>query len=159
MSVVDDVLALLAKGFLPYAGHVEGDAYAALGCGPRRRPRWFYRDRKFVCLGCSKRCSVVDPIGFELVLPVTFQAKKLVFAQLPAVSAKELVTKKALLTVPEVEFVLSIGRSRVWEMIQEGRLEKHPDSPPARVTAESVRRELVRAEPEATPAPGSETKQ
>ena len=146
MSVVDDVLALLNKGFLPYAGLVEGDAYAALGCSPKRRPRWFFRDRKFVCLGCPKRCSAVDPVGFELVLPVTFKTKKLAFAQLPAVSAQELVTKKALLTVPEVEFVLSIGRSQVWEMIEEGRLVKHLVSPPARVTAESVRRELARTD-------------
>lgn len=146
MSVVDDVLALLTKGFLPYTGHVEGAAYAALSCGPKRKPRWFFRDRKFVCLGCGKRCSVVDPVGFELVLPVTFKTKKLVYALLPAVSAYELVTKKALLTIPEVEFVLSIGRTQVYDMIEEGLLQQHPVSPPARVTAESVRRELARAE-------------
>ncbi|HML61319.1 MAG TPA: hypothetical protein PKD41_10520 [Solidesulfovibrio sp.] len=145
MSVVDDVLALLAKGYLPYTGHVEGSAYAALSC-TKRNPRWFYQDRKFVCLGCTRRCSLVDPVGFELVLPVTMRSKKLVYAALPAVSARELVTKKVLLTIPEVEFVLSVGRTRVWEMIQEGRLDKHPDSPPARVTAESVRRELARTE-------------
>jgi len=145
MSVVDDLLALLARGYLPYTGHVEGSAYAALGC-TKRSPRWFFQDRKFVCVGCSKRCSLVDPVGFELVLPVTMRSKKLVYAALPAVSAKELVTKKVLLTIPEVEFVLSVGRSRVWEMIQEGRLDKHPDSPPARITAESVRRELARTE-------------
>ncbi|HML52879.1 MAG TPA: hypothetical protein PKC79_02170 [Solidesulfovibrio magneticus] len=145
MSVVDDVLSLLTKGYLPYAGLVEGDAYAALGCGPKRRPRWFFRDRKFVCLGCAKRCSVVDPVGFELVLPVTFKTKRLVYAQLPAVSAHELVTKKALLTIPEVAFVLSIGRSQIYDMIEEGTLVQHPVSPPARVTAESVRRELARA--------------
>lgn len=89
-------------------------------------------------LGCAKRCSLFDPAGFEL-MPVTYQTMKLAFASLPAVSAWELVAKKALLTIPEVEFVLSIGRSKVWEMIQEGRLDKHPDSPPARVTVESVR--------------------
>jgi predicted DNA-binding transcriptional regulator AlpA len=145
MSVVDDVLALLAKGYLPYMGHVEGSAYTSLGCGAKRKPRWFTRDRRFVCVGCPKRCSVVDPVGFELVLPVTFRTKKLIYAQLPAISAQELVTKKALLTIPEVEFILSICRTRVWDMIEEGRLTKHPDSPPARVTAESVRRELARA--------------
>lgn len=76
------------------------------------------------------------------MLPVTYQTKKLAFASLPAVSAWDLVTKKALLTIPEVAFVLSIGRSRVWEMIQEGSLEKHPISPPARVTASSVLKAL-----------------
>lgn len=78
------------------------------------------------------------------MLPVTYQTKKLAFASLPAVSARELVAKKILLTIPEVEFVLSIGRSKVWEMIQEGRLEKHPDSPPARVTTESIKQELLK---------------
>ncbi|KHK02796.1 hypothetical protein [Desulfovibrio sp. TomC] len=142
MSIIDDVLTLLGKGFLPYQGHVDGSVYEPLGCG-KRKPRWFWKERKYVCLGCAKRCSLVDPAGFELMLPVTYQTKKLAFASLPAVSARELVTKKVLLTIPEVEFVLSVGRSKVWEMIQEGRLDKHPDSPPARVTAESVCRELT----------------
>lgn len=143
MSIIDDVLTLLSKGYLPYQGNVEGHVYESLGCGPRRKPRWFWKDRKYVCLGCTKRCSLVDPVGFELMLPVTYQTKKLAFASLPAVSAWDLVTKKALLTIPEVAFVLSIGKSKVWEMIQEGRLEKHPDSPPARVTADSVSKELT----------------
>lgn len=142
MSIIDDVLKLLDKGFLPYQGHVEGHVYESLGCGSTRKPRWFWKDRKYVCLGCTKRCSLVHPVGFELMLPVSYQTKKLAFARLPAVSAWDLVKKKALLTIPEVAFVLSIGRSKVWKLIQDGRLEKHPDSPPARVTTESVKREL-----------------
>ncbi|QAZ66753.1 helix-turn-helix domain-containing protein [Solidesulfovibrio carbinolicus] len=146
MSIIDDVLKLLDKGYLPYQGQIEGHVYEPLGCGPKRKPRWFWKERKYVCLGCVKRCCLVDPVGFELMLPVTYQTKKLAFASLPAVSARELVTKKAWLTIAEVAFVLSIGRSKVWEMIQEGRLEKHPDSPPARVLTESVRKELERTD-------------
>lgn len=144
MSIIDDVLKLLDKGYLPYKGQIEGYVYEPLGYGPKRKPRWFWKERKYVCLGCVKRCCLVDPVGFDLMLPVTYQTKKLAFASLPAVSAWDLVTKKALLTIPEVAFVLSIGRSKVWEMIQDGRLEKHPDSPPARVTVESVKAALTK---------------
>jgi predicted DNA-binding transcriptional regulator AlpA len=144
---MDDVLALLQRGYLPYSGHVTGEAYAALGCGPRRRPRWFYlvadADQRFVCVGCSKRCSLVNPAGFELMLPVTMRTKSLTFAHLPAVSAEELLRKKVLLTVREVEFILSISARTIYALLDEGRLDRHPD-PPTRITAESVRREVDR---------------
>lgn len=38
MSIIDDVLKLLGKGYLPYQGHVEGHVYESLGCAPGASP-------------------------------------------------------------------------------------------------------------------------
>ena len=51
--------------------------------------------------------------------------------------------KKLFLTRPEVEFVLNISRTQVYELLDEGRLERHPELP-LRFTAASVRREAAR---------------
>ena len=101
------------------------------------------RDSKYICLGCGKRCSLVDPAGFELLLPIPGQPKRLAFAVLPSVSAEDLMRKKLFLTRPEVEFVLNISRTQVYELLDEGRLERHPELP-LRFTAASVRREAAR---------------
>lgn len=143
VSVFDDMLRLLQRGWVPYRGHVDGQTYDGLGCKASGKARWMHHGQKFVCLGCAKRCSLVDPAGFELLLPVSCQAKRLVFAVLPAVSAQDLLDKKILLNVPEVEFILNVSRRQVYNLLEEGRLESHSDSP-TRITAESVRREAAR---------------
>jgi len=142
-GVFDDLLRLLSRGWVPYYGRVEGRVYEQLGCAKSRQARWMVRDGMYVCLGCGKRCSLANPAGFELLLPVTKRTRNFVYAALPAVSAHDLLTKKMLLTVPEVSFILSISDRKVYELVDEGRLERHPDLP-IRVTAESVRREAAR---------------
>lgn len=142
-AVFDDMLRLQARGYLPYRGHVDGRVYERLHCERSRRARWMYQGTKYVCLGCGRRCSLVDPAGFELLLPVPSQAKRLAFAVLPAVSARDLLDKKLFLTRPEVEFILNISRSQIYDLLDEGRLERHPDLP-LRITSESVQREAAR---------------
>ncbi len=142
-AVFDDMLRLQQRGYVPYRGRVEDQVYVRLHCGRARRARWMHQGTKFVCLGCGRRCSLIDPPGFELLLPVPSKAKKLAFAVLPAVSARDLLDKKLFLTMPEVEFVLCISRSHIYELLDEGRLERHPDAP-LRITADSVRKEATR---------------
>ncbi len=142
-AVFDDLLRLLSRGWAPYYGHVEGRVYEQLGCARTGKARWMVRDGKYVCLGCAKRCALADPVGFELLLPVTIRTRNFAYATLPAVSAQDLLAKKMLLTVPEVSFVLSVSDRKVYELVEEGRLDRHPDLP-IRVTSESVRREAAR---------------
>ena len=142
-AVFDDMLRLPQRRYVPYRGRVADHVYVRLRCGRARRARWMHQGTKYVCLGCGRRCSLIDPSGFELLLPVPATAKKLAFAVLPAVSARDLLDKKLFLTMPEVEFILNISRSHVYELLDEGRLERHPDSP-LRFTVDSVRREAAR---------------
>lgn len=142
-AVFDDMLRLLSRGWAPYRGHVEGRVYQDLGCGRSKRARWMQRDGKYICLGCGKRCALADPAGFELLLPVTIRTRNFAYAALPAVSAQDLLEKKLLVTVPEVEFILNVSRRTVFSLLEEGRLDRHPD-PPTRITTESVRREATR---------------
>ena len=145
-AVFDDLLRLLSHGWAPYHGRVEGRVYEGLGCTRSAKARWMVREGRYICLGCGKRCSLVDPAGFELLLPIPSQAKRLAFAVLPAVSAEELIAKKLLLTIPEVEFCLNISRRQVYDLMDEGRLSRHPD-PPIRITTASVRLEAARRKP------------
>lgn len=145
MSAIEDVTRLLATGYVPYHGVVDGSVYERLKCLRPKRARWFTRDTRKICVGCSNHCAVADSLGFELTLPVSGRAKRLCFAVLPAVSALELLEKKLFLTVPEAEFVLNVSTRTVYNLLEEGRLERHPD-PPTRITAASVRQEAERRE-------------
>jgi len=142
-AVFDDLLRLLSREYVPYRGHIDGRVYQSLGCARPGRARWMHHEGKYVCLGCGKRCSLVDPAGFELVLSVGIQTRRLAFADLPVVSAQELLNKKMFLVVPEVEYILNVSKRQVYALLDEGRLERHPD-PPTRITTESVKREAAR---------------
>lgn len=145
MSAIEDVTRLLATGYVPYHGVVDGSVYERMKCPRPKRAKWFTREAKKICLGCSRGCVVADAMGFELTLPVSGRAKRLCFAELPAVGARELLDKKLFLTVPEVEFVLNISQRKVFQMLELGVLEKHPDLP-TRITSASVRQEAERRE-------------
>lgn len=143
MSAIEDVTRLLGTGYVPYHGEVDGSVYERLKCPRPKRAKWFTREAKKICLGCSRGCVVADAVGFELTLPVSGRAKRLCFAELPAVSARDLLEKKLFLTVPETEFVLNVSTRTVYNLLEEGRLTRHPD-PPTRITSASVRQEAER---------------
>lgn len=142
-TVFDDMLRLLSEGFAPYTGKVEDNVYAGFGCKTVAAARWMHRDGVFICLGCPKQCHQAGSKGFETVVTMPARARRLAFAVLPAVSAEELLGKKKLLSIPEVQFILNVGRSTVFNLLEEGVLERHPDLP-TRVTVESVRKEAER---------------
>lgn len=141
--VFDDMLELLSEGFAPYTGKVDHGVYTGFGCEGAGKARWMHREGVFVCLGCPRRCNQAGSGGFALVTTVPARSKRLAFAQLPAVSARDLLEKKLLLSVREVEFILSISSRTVYALLEEGVLERHP-APPTRITSESVRREADR---------------
>lgn len=142
-TVFDDMLRLLSEGFAPYTGKVEDNVYVGFGCKTIAAARWMHRNGVFVCLGCSKQCNQAGHKGFELVKAVPVGKRRLAFAVLPAVSAEELLDKKKLLTIQEVEFILNISRTQVYCLLQEGVLDRHPDLP-TRITVESARKEAER---------------
>lgn len=142
MRLIDDVLKLVHSGWRAFRGEVRAEAYGRLDC---RRPRvasWFVRGRHFLCLGCSRRCALYDPAGFQLPLPTVFPPEaESRFTLHPS----ELVRVKAWLRVKEAAWCLNVSPRQVYKLAAEGVLDRHPESP-VRLSAESVRREMERVE-------------
>lgn len=140
---IEDLLTLLERGYAPYRGEVEGCVYMRLRCPRPEKAAWFTRGEQHVCLGCARRCSQTHGEGFQLALPGVRRGFQVAFAMLPGVSARDLVKMKALLRVDEASFALGVSRSQVYQMIAEGKLQRHVDEP-VRVTSESVLAEMGR---------------
>jgi len=71
------VVVLLDKGYWPYPGQVPKEIYEARRCTMSARAVWFVRPTseahkttRYLCLGCRKRCVLLDPQGFQAVLPL-----------------------------------------------------------------------------------------
>jgi len=141
--LIEDLLVLLDQGYAPYTGNVDGRVYARHSCPRPEKAAWFTRAGRYICLGCARRCPQADAIGFQLSLPGVRRGFQVAFAMLPSVTAQDLVRSKALLRVDEAAYVLNVSRSQVYQMIAEGKLDRHEDEP-VRVTAESVREEMGR---------------
>lgn len=142
MSLIDDVLRVLADGYLPYRGAIEGAVFETLRCPDFRRARWFAREGRHLCLGCARRCAWAGA-GFQAVLPLARDARPagLAYGQLPYVTAEELLAAKTVLRVDEAAFCLNVSERTVRDMIDSARLDRLPDLP-VRVTTASVRAAL-----------------
>jgi hypothetical protein len=147
MSQVKDLLELLAKGYAPYSGEVSGQVYDELRCLRPGGASWFAKGTRFLCLGCRRRCIRVGGYGFQLVLPGTGKRFTVAMAALPGIPASELVRLKEWLRVDEAAYCLGVSERRVYELIQEGVLDRHPDAP-VRASAASVRAEMYKPCPE-----------
>ena len=143
--VIEDLLALLGGGYVPYTGQVEGKIYERHRCPRPEKATWFTRGGRYLCLGCARRCVQAEGTGFQATLPGVRRGFQVAFALLPSITADELVQKKTLLNVNEAAFALCVSPSQVYLMISEGKLVRHEDSP-VRVTSESVRKEMARVE-------------
>lgn len=149
MSLIRDIVDLLDRGFVPYGGTVPETVYQERHCRTPKRAEWFvrpwsetHRHSRYMCLGCRRRCTVVDPAGWQLLLPVTpTRPSTVVFAPATPLTADELLRIKKVLRADEAAWVLNISRNVVYEMIQDGRLDALGDTP-VRVTRESVLRRL-----------------
>ena len=149
MSLVRDIVALLEKGFVPYTGRVPEQFYSDRGCLAPKKAEWFirpwsesHRHSRYICLGCRKRCTVVDPAGWQLLLPIApSRPGTVIFAPAMPLTADDMLRIKRVLRTDEAAWVLNISRNLVYDMIQDGRLEALACEP-VRVTTESVRRQL-----------------
>ena len=140
---IDDALTLQRRGFVRYTGEVDQMVYARLACKLEKKAVWFVKGTTHQCLGCSRRCLLTDPAGFRaLLVPLRMARHQAVFAELPQISAKDLMFKKVALLVREAAYCLNVSEREVYNLIDEGVLERASKRNPVRVTSESVRREL-----------------
>ncbi len=140
---IDDALALQQRGFVRYTGEVDQAVYDRLACKQNKKAVWFVKGDVHQCIGCTKRCLLTNPAGFRaLLVPMRAARHKAAFAALPQISAKDLLFSKLVLRVDEAAYCLNVSEREVYNLIDEGVLERPSDRNPVRVTAASVRREL-----------------
>ncbi|WP_027188213.1 DNA-binding protein [Desulfovibrio cuneatus] len=149
MSKTLEIVDLLDKGFRPYSGHVPEAFYKERRCHDPKKAEWFFRPwseehkmSRFLCLGCRKRCVAVDPLGFQILLPVKpTRPGSVVFAPMHAITVEELLRIKSVLRLDEAAWALNVSRTTVSNMVEEGTLDVVPGVP-IRVTSASVQRNL-----------------
>lgn len=118
---VKEILLLLEQGFRPYNNQPEKFVYENLQCRQylKNPPAWFYKDDIFLCISCSRKCSLNRPQGFQAPLPIKYPHAKIgEFRSTP----KELVEKKATLNMKEVCYCLNVSYSKAYNWLQEGKL-------------------------------------
>lgn len=134
---ISDIMLLLHDDWLPYNNQPEIFVYEKLNCKEykKRRPGWFYKGEKFLCMGCNNKCMLFRPTGFQAPLPINYPLKCNEFT----CSAKELVSKKETVTVHEAAYCLNISTSQVYKMIYNGELTTIKQKP-VRIKSEDVKR-------------------
>ncbi len=150
MSKISDIIALLDKGFIHHP-HAAPDAfYKQRRCPKPQKADWFarplsekHKNARFVCLGCSRRCSAIDPEGWKTLMPHRpSRPGAVAFAVVERLTVDEMLRIKRVLRVNEAAWALNVSRPKVHEWIDEGLLELVPGSP-IRVTSASVQRILA----------------
>lgn len=142
-----EVAKLWSGGFRPYVGEIDPAVYETLGCDKRRRePYWMCRWPILHCLGCARRCTPKSPKGFQVILPMPAPQEQGQGAALRySLTPEEMVSRKTLLRVGEVQYCLGVSRAMAYRLADAGVLVKHVREP-WRVTAESVRAEMERVD-------------
>lgn len=144
-SLINDVLAVLSNGYRPYRGEVQGEVYERLRCNKPDRATWFEQERKFLCLGCKRRCALVNPSGMQLTVPVDTKPSfgRVLVAELPSLTVGELLATGRPLRPDEAAYVLNVSEREIYDLEVEGRLQRAGRGRPLRVTSDSVAEELA----------------
>jgi hypothetical protein len=138
-AFIKNLISLVYAGWRPYNYKPRPSVYEKLECphaGAKRgtKPFWFVRGDIFVCVACTKGCSLSRPDEFYLPLPIRYsEAPQNPYTLTPA----ELVKCKKLLRVDEVAYCLNVSERLVYAWIAEGKLRKLTELP-VRVPAEDV---------------------
>lgn len=121
-TLITDVVQLTRDGWRPYTSRPEGYVYDHLKCpyreGRRSRPYWFVKADIYLCVGCTRRCSLLRPAGFPLPLPIHYPKPRQPYTLTPY----EMVEKRSLLTVGEAAYCLNVSKRTVYDYIDLGRL-------------------------------------
>lgn len=123
MSVIDDVVTLINNGWRIFQGEVEQAVYEKQHCpvlqNRRVYPKWFFLGDKYVCVGCSKRCSLVRPEGFQARLELLYpEEPKSPFLLTP----QEMLARLRFLTVEQAAYCLNVSKSQIYKMIRNAEL-------------------------------------
>lgn len=148
MSLVDETLALLEKGYRQYNGEICDSIRKDLGCRNWEKKRWFVKETPkkciFLCLGCDSRpCVLKNPKGFEQTTQPAAHTAKISFMEARAVTTDDLFKYKKWFRVDEAAALLNVSRSKIYNMAAEGILVRHVNQP-LRVTSESLKAEYDR---------------
>lgn len=140
---IQSIINLTKSGWRAYNEKVEGNVYERLGCSyaqskGRNAPFWFYKENIFLCVGCSRGCTLSSPEGFVIPLPIPYIYKDMEPREVFHLTPQELVEKKSLLRVDEAAYCLNISRRLVRDWIRFGKLRRANDYP-LRVLAEDVK--------------------
>ncbi|MDL2207612.1 helix-turn-helix domain-containing protein [Desulfovibrio sp. OttesenSCG-928-M16] len=146
MGKISDLLQLLENGYRLYTGTVPQNIYLKKFCPHPKRAEWLaktlnrqYTHCCYVCLGCDRMCSEMNPTGWQLLLPLaTLQPAQTAFVAAWPTSAEEMLVNKMVLRVDEASWVLNVSTRTVYRMLQEGKL-RIVEGLPVRVTTESIR--------------------
>lgn len=151
MGKTQDIVDLLDKGFIPVSLDIPDGFCKRRRCGRKEKAEWFLRPRpkssgqaKGICLGCKRRCAVVNPPDWpEIHADGKAPRPGLVaFSLVERISVDDLLRLKRVLRVDEAAWALSVSRQTVHRWVEEGRLEQVAGSP-LRVTSHSVERFLL----------------
>lgn len=139
-TFIRSIIELVNHGWRPYSAKPHPSAYAKLQCSHANtkrgadKPFWFVRGDIFLCVGCSRRCTLSRPEGFIMPLPIQYETRTDdPFSLTPA----EMVSRKSLLRVDEAAYCLNISERTVYDWIAEGKLRKVQEQP-VRIPAEDV---------------------
>ena len=126
-NLIDDIVKLTREGWRPYRGTVQDAIYEGIPCPygllgkkeTRVRPYWFSRGDIFLCVGCSKKCCLNRPAGFQPALEINYAySPERPFTLTP----DEMVARKSSLRVDEAAYCLNCSEAKVYKDIYEGKL-------------------------------------
>lgn len=140
-----EIAHLVRQGWRPYNEVPESKVYERINCAhppnPEKKshkPTWFVRGDIFLCLGCSRRCSLSRPEGFIMPLPIKYNYN----SERPfSLTPMEMVKAKYLLNVAEAAYCLNVSERTIYAWIACGRLRAIKEGP-KRVSAKDVEQEM-----------------
>ena len=138
INIIKDIILLTKDGWRPYNNQPQASVYADLNCDKYKRikPNWFVKGDKYICLGCSNRCALQRPEGFQLPLPIKYPNTHKI--REITLTPEELVDCKHTLQVREVCYCLNISTQKAYGLVNEGRLTALKEKP-VRVLASEVK--------------------
>lgn len=144
---IKDIIELTKSGWRAYNEDPHSAIYSKLNCpyapakdeeGRKKRkthaPFWFVRADSFLCVGCSRRCTLFRPEGFIQPLPINYEERT---DEPYTLTPREMVERKALLRIDEAAYCLNISDRTVRDWIDMGKLRRTEDYP-IRVPSEDV---------------------
>lgn len=145
---IKEIIELTNHGWRAYNEDPQSAIYARLNCpyapardesGHKKRknhaPFWFVRGEHFLCVGCSRRCSLFRPEGFIRPLPINYEERP--DGEPYTLTPQEMIQRKSLLRIDEAAYCLNISDRTVRDWIDMGKLRRTEDYP-IRVPVEDV---------------------